>query len=126
MLHVQEITVTTTGTNGSATGNGYSSRPINGEVRAIYVDWSSSAPAGTSDIAITIEADDDRPAVTLYSKANSVTDAWVYPSIQRTGTDGANIAAQYQNVVAQGRVKVAVTDCDALAAAVVVYVYVWE
>lgn len=78
MLRTVKIAVTTVGANGSATGMAYSDRPVNGEVRAIYVDWHASAPAATSDITITGEADDDHPAVTLYAKADSVTDAWVY------------------------------------------------
>lgn len=122
MLQSQKITVTTTGVAGSAAGTGYSSRPISGAIKAVRVDWSASAPV-TSDITITVDSDDDHPAVTIYTKSDSATDAWAYPSVQATGTDGAAITGVYQDIVGVGRVKVVVAQCDALAAAVVVYVW---
>lgn len=123
MLDTQKITVTTTGTAGNASGTGYSPRPMSGEVRALYVNWSGSAP-NTSDITITVEADDDHPVVTLYQKDNAVTDLWVYPSVLDTDTAGANLTGWYHRPVVSGRISVAVAGCDALAAAVVVTVYI--
>lgn len=123
MLDTQKITVTTTGEAGSASGTNYSPRPISGEVRALYVNWSASAPA-TSHITITIEADDDHPAITLYTKADSVTDCWVYPAVQLTGTDGVGVGFSFRPIVGTGRISVAVINSDALAAAVVVTAYI--
>jgi len=76
-LRVVQISVDTAGSAGSAVGTGYSSRPVSGEVRALKVDYSASAPAGTTDVTVTFESDDDQPEVTIYSKSNSATDAWV-------------------------------------------------
>lgn len=83
MIRTEKIAVTTTGNNGAATGTGYSSHALNGELQAICVDWGATAPA-TSDIDIVVEADDNHPQVTLYDKDDSSTDAWVYPVVQRT------------------------------------------
>ncbi len=117
------VAVTTVGADGAAVGTGYSPRPIDGEIAALYVNWGATAP-GTSDITITVEADDNHPAITLYAKSNSVADALVYPLVQATGTDGAGIASWYVPIIGSGRVKVVVGDCNALAPAVTVTVYV--
>ncbi len=125
MLRTVKIPVTTTGADGSGAGTAYSDRPVNGEVRAIYVDWGPTAP-GTSDITITGEGDDDHPAVALYTKADSVTDAWVYPVLQRTDTAGAGVSAEYHFPLVQGRIKVVIAGSNALAPAATVHVYIWE
>jgi len=125
MVEVHKITVTTTGSNGAATGTGYSTRGVNGEVRALYVDWGATAP-GTSDVDVVVESDDNRPEVALYSKDDSVADAWVYPKVQSTGTDGVVISAEYQHPLANGRLKVSVAESNALTTAVTVYAFVWR
>jgi len=124
MVEIHKIAVTTTGSDGSASGTGYSTRAVNGEVRALRVDWGATAPAGTSDISVVVESDDNRPEVTLYSKEDSVTDAWVYPKVQSTGTDGNAISGEYQHPLANGRLKVSVAGCNALTTAVTVYAFV--
>ena len=123
MVEVHKITVTTTGSNGSATGTGYSTRAVNGEVRALRVDWGATAPA-SSDIDVVVESDDNRPEVVLFSKDDSATDAWVYPKVQSTGTDGNAISGEYQHPLANGRLKVSVAGCNALTTAVTVYAFV--
>jgi len=125
MVEVQKITVTTTGANASATGTGYGARAVNGEVRALYVDWSADAP-NTSDIDVVVESDDNRPEVVLYSKDNAVTDLWVYPKVQSTDTAGAVVTGEYQHPLANGRISVSIAGCNALTTAVTVYVFIWR
>ncbi len=125
MIRTEKVAVTTTGNDGAATGTGYSSRALNGELQAIYVDWGATAPA-SSDIDVVVESDDNHPQVTLYDKDDSSTDAWVYPAVQRTSTAGAGIDAQYQAIPVAGRVKVSVAGCNALSPAVTVYLYLKE
>lgn len=122
-VEVRKVAVTTTGSAGAAEGEAYSASPINGEVYAVRVDWHASAPA-TSDIDVVIEGDDNRPEVVLYAKDSAVTDIWVYPQVQATDTAGAAITGAYQRLIVNGRVKVNVVQCDALAVAVTVYVFV--
>jgi len=124
MLRSVKVAVTTTGSAGSASGTGYSGL-VNGEIRALYVDYHASAPAGSTDVTITVDSDDQHPSIPVYASTNSATDAWVYPTVEQTDTAGAGVSA-YQNVVGQGRLKVVVAQCDALTNAVVVYAYVWE
>lgn len=123
MTDSTRIAVTTVGADGAAVGTAYGSRSIDGEIAAVHVDWDSTAP-NTSDITVTIEADDNHPALTLYTKANANTDAWVYPHAQATDNAGAAITGWYVPLIGTGRVKVVVGDSNALAPAVTVTVYV--
>ena len=122
-VQTARIAVTTIGSAGSATGTDYSTSSVDGEVFAIRVDWHASAPGATSDIVITVDSDDYHPSITLYSKSDSATDAWVYPVVQSTDTAGSAVAGQYQHILASGKIKVAITGCNALTDAAVVYVY---
>jgi hypothetical protein len=124
-VRTAKIAVTTTGSDGSASGTGYSAKPVSGELYAIYVDWHTSAPV-TSDITVTVESDDDHPAITLYSKSDSATDAWVYPVVQCTDTGGTAVTGEYQHILVSGRIKVAVAQSNALDPAVTVYVFLKE
>jgi hypothetical protein len=123
MIRATTIRVTTTGQDASATGTGYSASPINGELLALAINWHASAP-DTSDIAVTVEADDDLPAVSLYAKDNANTDATAYPHVQATDVAGSAISGVYDRIPVTGRIKVAVSGCNALTNAVVVTAYV--
>lgn len=125
-IRTVKVPVTTTGSDGEATGTGYSARPLNGKVRQVYVDWGATAPA-SSDIDVVGENDDDHPEVVLYDKDNSATDVWVYPKVQSTDVAGSAITGEYQFKALSGqRIKVAVGGCNALDPAVTVYVSVEE
>jgi len=121
-IRTVKVTVTTTGSDGSATGAGYSRAAVNGEVLAVKVDWGATAPA-TSDIDVVVESDDDRPEVTLVDKDDSATDAWFYPKVQNTDAGGSTISGEYMHLPAAGRIKVSVAQCNALDPAVAVYVF---
>lgn len=126
MIRTLKLNVTTTGSAGSATGSATSARPFFGAVRAIYVDWHASAPAGTSDITIVADDDDTQPQITLYTKSDSVTDAWVYPVVQSTDTAGSAVAAQYQHIVISSTITATVAQSNALTNAAVVYIWIDE
>jgi len=122
------IPVTTTGADASATGTAYSAFPLSGVVYALYVDWGSTAPAGTSDITITSES---APSITYYSKLNSSTDAWVYPRAAVTDAAGTAVTYDGTNEIYEpfpinDRLKVVVAQCNALAPAATVYAFIEE
>lgn len=121
-MRIAKITVTTTGEAAAAVGTAYSAHPYSGWVVAIYVDWSASAP-NTSDIVVTSES---APTITYYTKANANTDVWVYPKVLSTDNAAANLTGEYQFYPLADRLVVTVAGCDALAAAVVVYVFIQE
>lgn len=122
MLRSQQIRVTTTGSAGSASGDGYSAGPLHGEIAAIVVNYHTDAPA-TSDLTLICEADDKHDAITLYSKSNSKTDATVYPHAQATDNLGAAITGWYVPLIASGRLKASLAQCDPLTDAAVITVY---
>jgi len=72
MIRTYVIDITTTGTAGSATGSGTTTRPVNGHLEAVKVDFTSQA--ATADT--TIVDGMGQPILTL---TNSNTDAWYYP-----------------------------------------------
>jgi len=122
-MRIAKIEVVTTGADGSATGTAYSTSPLSGELVALKVDWGTTAPAGTSDIAITSEKS---PTITYYTKDNAATDVWVYPVVQSTDNAGGAVADQYQHYPVVDRLKVVVAGCNALDPAVTVYAFVRE
>lgn len=111
-----EVTVTTTGSDGSATGTG-TSPTINGAVHSIYVNYHASAPNTT-----TVDIDEVGGAARkLLDLGGANTDAGYYPRIQASGNTGSALDAQYDRLVLAGRpVTVSVGASNALTGAVVV------
>lgn len=72
-MRTYKITVAVAGTAGSATGSQDSSKPINGELYGIYLDYTSQPV--TTDVTITTT----NPTQTLLVRSNSGTDGWFYP-----------------------------------------------
>lgn len=121
MIKTYKITVTTTGSAGSATGSGYSSHAINGKLLGVKLDYSGSAPA-TTDVTIT----DDSIGHTLLLVENSATDAMKHPRAKPVDNANAAISNAHAPFSINGKVKVAVAGCDALTTALTVYLRVEE
>lgn len=115
------VTVTTTGSAGSATGT--TSLTISGYVEGIKINWHASAP-GTSDVTIVEQGGLGR---TLYTKSDSATDVTFYPYLQGADNAGAAITGVYGRVyLPYGPLLISVAGCDALAAALVVSIVVTD
>lgn len=108
MIRTYKITVTTTGSAGSATGTGQTTRPVNGCLIAVHLDY-TSLPA-TTDVTI---ATATAPVQTLLTKTNANTDAWVYPRVLLQDTSGANLTALYDELSIDDYVTVSVAQADA-------------
>ena len=111
-----QLTVTTTGEAGSATGS-VTSPIITGYIYDIYVDYHADAP-NTTDVTIAYGT----PAGgNILAKANSATDALYVP--RKAACDNAASALTwYEQFYIDGTFTIAVAECDALAAALVVTV----
>lgn len=72
MIRTYTIDITTTGTAGSATGSGTTTRPVNGVIMAIKVDYTSQA--ATADTTIV-----DGLGQALLTLTDTNTDGWFYP-----------------------------------------------
>ena len=91
ILRSQTVAVTTTGSNGTATGNG-ASDSFEGEIVGVIVNHHANAPA-TTDVFVV----DTRTNVTIYSKANDANDHYAAPRIQAVTNDGTNILSATAN-----------------------------
>lgn len=115
ILRAHTVTVTTTGSAGSATGNA-DSPVFTGEIVGIYLNWHASAPA-TSDVTIT----DKRSGVEIASEDNNVADKFIAPVIFGEDNAGAGLTGDVtpQRYSVDQGVNVSVLGSDALTGALV-------
>lgn len=120
-LNVASAAVTTTGSPGSATGSGtVYCQP--GELAFVKLDYHASAPGGTTDVTLTQTAE----PVAILTAANTATDAITCPRLGCVTTANAAITNSHAPLYIHGPVAVAVAECDALTAAVTVYIGTWS
>lgn len=115
MIRTHTITVTVAGADGNAAGEGQSS-PVNGLLRAVYVDYVTQ-PA-TADLTLATLA----PAQTLLTLTNNATDGWYYPNVLQDNTSGADIAGVYDKLPIDDIVKATIAQGN--AGSVVIYLMV--
>jgi len=105
--------ITTTGSDGSATGSYTTPGPVTGKVLGVHIDY-STAQAATTDVTIaTVHA----PVTTILTVTDNKTDGWYYPRHQvhdSTGTaltlDGTRIMVE--PVAIEDQVTVSVAQAD--------------
>lgn len=110
----REVTVTTTGSAGSAVGSARVELP-QGILIDIGLNFSASAP-NTTDTTIAFE---DTRLGNILVVSNSSTDAIYHPSTAVHDAAGSAVAGATAAVVVGGYVTLALAQCDALAAALV-------
>ena len=115
----ETITVNTTGSAGSATGDASSPR-IRGLFYKIKLDYNAAAPGATTDVVITTVDDNDATVDTVLTRTNTATDGTFSPTIPTHDSTGTLTGDRILEDIPLGTVKVAVAGCDALTAAVVV------
>lgn len=115
------LPVTTTGSAGSATGSA-TSGAINGVIYDLYVKYNASAP-GTTDVTISEATGAARNLLTL---TNANTSGSFPPYAAVVNSSGTAQSSYIGRAFAGRAVTVSVTGCDALTAAVEVYLYVLE
>lgn len=106
MIRTYKITATVTGSNGAATGSGRSTRPVNGMLAAVYLDYTSQP--NTCDVTVAMEG----PTQTLLAKTNANTDAWFYPRVLLDDTAGADLTV-YEEMPIDGYVTIDVAQGNA-------------
>jgi hypothetical protein len=125
MMECYRLSVTTTGGDGSATGNSTTEAIVRGKLHAVYLDYHASAP-NTTDVTVAIV---EAQAVTLLTVSNNATDGWYLPRGQVCSTAAAGLTYDGTYTVCEpfpvtGGLKVSVAGCNALTGAVVAYLYV--
>lgn len=122
-IKTARINVTTTGSDGSATGTGISDYAVTGEILAIYFNFHASAP-DTTDVTVT-ERRGSTNLQTLCVETSSKTDVIRYPRTPANDTaendvtyDGSNEI--YIPFVTDSKIYVSVAQANALTDCVVV------
>lgn len=90
MLRRETVIVTgATGGTGSATASANTSNVVAGKVCAVYLEYTDSPPAGSTDV--TIEEAGQSPALPVLTVTNAATDGWFYPDVATVGSDVAPV-----------------------------------
>lgn len=121
-MHFTEYTgtVTTTGSAGTASGDVTIEIPAHGYIEWVYLDYSASAPAGTTDTTVT-HAYNTRLG-NIYADTDSNTDILFHPAWKVIDVASAAVTNSHRKIPVYGGIKIAIAQCDALAAAVVVHI----
>ncbi len=121
-MPIRSLQVTTTGTDGNATGSKTSDWSLRPSVLdAIKVDYAGTAPA-TTDLTI---SEADGLGRTLLTLSNLATDGVYYPRHTTHDAAGADAGTKAPYVI-EGRITAAVAQSNALAPAVTVELQVIE
>jgi hypothetical protein len=114
------VSVTTTGSAGSATGAA-NTPPIWGYIKSVAIDYHASAPNTT-----TVDLDEvGGNARKILDKAGSATDVAHYPSEQMQDNTGSAITGMYRDFYIDGRpITVTLAASNALTGAAVVTIEV--
>ncbi len=105
-IAIETISITTTGSAGSAVGSG-TTVPINGFLLDVYLNYHASCPA-TADVTIS-----DAIFGNIVVKSNSATDAWLAPR-KATCDAAAADTGSYDLIPINGSLTIAVAQADAL------------
>ena len=124
-LRRYEVTITTTGSAGSATGSETITVAPPGYIEWVDYDFHASAPA-TTDVTGTMAAGANPPGEVVFTSPNSATDVLQFPRAAAVNLAGTAITNSHVPVLVSGALAIAVAQCDALAGAVVVTVGVRE
>jgi len=117
-IRCEIVTVTTVGSDGSATGN-TTSAPISGLIESVYLDYHTSAPAGTTDVTVAFAIRGGN----ILAVSNSATDALFTPRAKPVDNANSAITNAHSRFACNQAVKVTVAQCNALTGAVVAYIY---
>lgn len=110
------VSVDTNGAAGSASGNANFPDIILGEVLGIGINFHASAPATTD---VTISADNPI-SFNVHGITNTSADVYIAPRAKPVDNVNTAIANAHAPFCVDGKVNVAVAQCDALSAAVAV------
>jgi len=129
MIKKTRVSVTTTGSAGSATGSAVTEDVIKGRIVRVDVNFHASAPGATTDLTLAQTNEDQ--AANIVSLTDTATDVTVYPTVQLTDNaggartlDGTRPLVDYYPV--SDTLTATVSQSDALTDAAVLEVYYEE
>lgn len=117
------LAVNTTGGAGVSAGNTQTAFEVRGWIDSIYYDFHASAPGATTD---TVVSEVGGANQTIQTLTNTATDVIKYPVRQNHDNAGSAVAGSYDRFYVNGKLKVAVAQCNDLTPAVTVTITVIE
>lgn len=120
MFNTYSVAVTTTGSAGSATGNGTSETML-GYLVDVFLDYHASAPS-TTDVTIAFATRGGNILVAT----DTNTDTLFHPRVKAVDSAGAAITNSHDHVLLNQAVTVSVAGADALAPCVTAYIRTWN
>lgn len=87
--------ITTSGSDGSATGNDATPAPVVGTIKAVHIDYSAGQPATTDVVLTTVES----PVQTILTVADNKNDGWYYPRVPVQDAAGATVTYDGTNEI---------------------------
>jgi len=98
IMNQDQWTVDVTGAAGSGSGSAeWPGGGMEGRIYAVHLDYTASV-SSTTDMTLTVGS----PAMTVFVKSDNVTDTWLYPSVQHTGSSGSAVSGAYLAMPATG------------------------
>ena len=124
MINTIPITVTTTGSAGSATGTGETTRLVRGKVLGVFLNFHASAPA-TTDTTVRTKGT-TAPSYNIVVVSNSATDVFLQPAGKPVDNTNTAITNSHAPIPVADYLEIALAGCDALTGAVVGHIVVEE
>jgi hypothetical protein len=112
-MTIRRTTITVTGAAGGAgvaTANTTSSVIIAGEIMAVYLQYTDSPPAGTTDV--TIAEATTSPAMSILTVTNAATDGWFFPMAQAVNQSNTAITGMGQEIAVNDYIKVTIAQAN--------------
>lgn len=88
----ERLVLTAEGEPGAAAGSATSGTRLQGDIRAVYIDYGGSVTS-TTDITLSLSS----PAGVVLGLTNNTTDGWYYPSVQFTSPTGTLVSSAFKS-----------------------------
>jgi|SaaInl8_200m_RNA_FD_contig_31_801865_length_503_multi_3_in_0_out_0_1 hypothetical protein len=95
---------------GVATANAVTPDIVDGIIRGVYLEYTDSPPAGTTDVTIVEKSQD--PAVSVLTVTNAATDRWFFPLAQAQNQAAADITNQGAPLAVSDYLKVTIAQAN--------------
>lgn len=123
-MAIQRETITVTGAAGgagAATANASTARIVQGHIVAVYVAYTDSPPAGTTDVTIVEKT--NSPAVSILTISNAATDGWFYPRAAAVNQSNTAITNSSERIAVNDYIKATIAQANDADGCVVTVVY---
>lgn len=111
-MGMMTYTITATAAAAATTSTATSSKPIIGNLIAVYISYEAGI-AATTDLIIKTVGDGVIPSITFLTITDSATSAWYYPRVLAHNTSGAALTGWYAEMPLADYVNIAAAQTTA-------------